>query len=372
MVIIRPLGSTTIRLLLRRFPLQAALVFGLAVATAAAQDTPPLLSGRVRVQPPRPTRWAGDDAGADDPVVRQAAMAALGDDRGAVVVVDPETGRLLTVVNQKLAYSSGYIPCSTIKLVAGLAAIEEGLVEPDTKVWFDGYWFMTMTEGLAISNNVYFSHLGERLGFDRLKRYAHRYGFGEKAGWDLPGEQLGEFPTTEHSYGIGRMTTYGNGISATPLQLAAFVSAIANGGRLYYLQRTNRLDDDAFRPRLKRDLGLGQEVRGLEPGMAKAVHRGTARKARTPGQKVFGKTGTCSERIRRRRTPLGWFASYNEAEGRKLVVVVMLKGRSDAAGPRAAEVAGKVYRALGERAYFSSSAGSRRWAAVEPDRGCAN
>lgn len=369
-MIIRSLGSTTIRLLLRYFPLQAALVCGLAVATAAAQDTPPLLSGRVRAQPPRPTRWAGDVAGADDPIVRQAATTALGDDRGAVVVVDPETGRLLTVVNQKLAYSSGYIPCSTIKLVAGLAAIEEGLVEPDTKVWFDGYWFMTMTEGLAISNNVYFSHLGERLGFERLKRYAHRYGFGERAGWNLPGEQLGEFPATEHSYGIGRMTTYGNGISATPLQLAAFVSAIANGGKLYYLQRSNDEDDDAFTPRLKRDIGLRENVRGLQPGMAKAVHRGTARKARTPGQKIWGKTGTCSERIRRRRTPLGWFASYNEAEGRRLVVVVMLKGRSDAAGPRAAEVAGKIYRALGRQAYFSAVTEQHRFAAANLSGGC--
>ncbi len=342
----------------------------MTLATAAAQDTTPLLSCRVNVQPPRPTRWAGDDSRADDPVVRQAAKAALGDYRGAVVVVDPETGRLLTVVNEKLAYSSGYIPCSTIKLVAGLAAIEEGLVEPDTKVWFDGYWYMTMTEGLAISNNVYFSHLGERLGFERLKRYAHRYGFGEKAGWNLPGEQLGPFPDVEHSYGLGRMTTYGDGISATPLQLAAFVSALANGGKLYYLQRPDGLDDDLFTPRLKRDLGLGDRVSGLAPGMAKAVHRGTARKARTPGQKVWGKTGTCSERIRRRRTPLGWFASYNEAEGRRLVVVVMLKGRSDAAGPRAAEVAGKIYRTLGERAYFSSAVDERRLTAMDRVGGC--
>jgi len=356
---------------LRNLPLQAALLCGLTLATAAAQDTTPLLSRRVSAQPPRPTRWAGDDFRADDPVVRQAATAALGDYRGAVVVVDPETGRLLTVVNQKLAYSSGYIPCSTIKLVAGLAAIEEGLVGPETKVWFDGYWYMTMTEGLAISNNVYFSHLGERLGFERLKRYAHRYGFGEKAGWNLSGEQLGPFPAAEHSYGMGRMTTFGDGISATPLQLAAFVSAIANGGYLYYLQRPNVPDDDSFTPRLKRDLGLREGVRALEPGMAKAVHRGTARKARTPGQKVWGKTGTCSERIRRRRTPLGWFASYNEAEGRRLVVVVMLKGRSDAAGPRAAEVAGKIYRTLGEDAYFSSAAEHRRLTAMNLTGGCA-
>ena len=330
------------------------------------------MSRRVNAQPPRPTRWAGDDVRGDDPAVRQAALAALGDNRGAVVVVDPLNGRLLTVVNQKLAFSSGYIPCSTIKLVVALAAVEEGLVAPETKVWFDGYWFMTMTEGLAISNNVYFSHLGERLGFERLKRRAHRYGFGEKAGWDLAGEQLGEFPAEEHSYGIGRMSTYGDGISVNPLQLAAFVSAISNGGRLYYLQRPDSPAGAAgFKPRLKRDLRLSERVRAVEPGMSEAVRRGTARKARTPGQKVWGKTGTCSQRIRRRRTPVGWFASYNEADDRRLVVVVMLKGRSDAAGPRAAEVAGRIYKALGEREYFSSTRDVRQQAALTLPGGCA-
>lgn len=323
------------------------------------------VSRRANAQPPRPTRWAGDDPRGEDPAVRQAATAALGDHRGAVVVVDPLNGRLLTVVNQKLALSSGYIPCSTIKLVVALAAVEEGLVASETKVWFDGYWYMTMTEGLAISNNVYFSHLGERLGFERLKRYAHRYGFGEKAGWDLAGEQLAEFPAEEHSYGIGRMSTFGDGISASPLQLAAFVSAISNGGRLYYLQRPDRPADRAgFQPRLKRHLRLSEQLRTVEPGMSEAVRRGTGRKARTPGQKVWGKTGTCSERIRGRRIPVGWFASYNEADGRRLVVVVMLKGRSDAAGPRAAEVAGSIYKTLGEREYFSAKRDMRQQAAL--------
>ena len=328
------------------------------------------MSRSVHEPPPRPTRWAGDDIRGEDPAVRQAATAALGDNRGAVVVVDPLNGRLLTVLNQKLAFSSGYIPCSTIKLVVALAAVEEGLVAPETKVWFDGYWFMTITEGLAISNNVYFSHLGERLGFERLKRYAHRYGFGEKAGWHLAGEQLGEFPAEEHSYGIGRMSTFGDGILASPLQLAAFVSAISNGGRLYYLQRSHSPAGRAgFQPRLKRDLRLSERVRTVEPGMSEAVRRGTGRKARTPGQKVWGKTGTCSERIRGRRTRVGWFASYNEADGRRLVVVVLLKGRSNAAGPRAAEVAGKIYKMLGERKYFSSTGDVRQQAAlVQP--GC--
>ena len=335
---------------MRRPGVQICLLLVLCAASALAAKRPSPIKPS-----PKPSPWAGDFSRGDDPVVRLAAITALGEQQGAVVVVDPETGRLLTVVNQKLAFSAGFIPCSTIKLLAGLAALEEGLVGPETKVWFDGYWFMTMKEGLAISNNVYFEHLGRRLGFDRLKRHAHRFGFGEKAGWQIPGEQVGAFPAQEHSYGIARMTTFGDGISATPLQLAAFVSSLANGGKLYYLQYPRDATAiEHFQPKLKRETEAGRWASALELGMAEAVRRGTGRRARTAGQKIWGKTGTCSQESLRRRTPVGWFASYNEAEGRRLAVVVMLKGRSDAGGPRAAEVAGNVYRALGEHQYFSS------------------
>ena len=73
-----------------------------------------------------------DDATYDDPEVRAAAVAALGKYNGAVVAVDPNTGRILTVVNQKLAFGDGYIPCSTIKPTIALAALEENVITPDT------------------------------------------------------------------------------------------------------------------------------------------------------------------------------------------------------------------------------------------------
>ena len=70
----------------------------------------------------------------DDPVVRQAAVAALGRYNGSVVALDPNSGRILSVVNQKLAFSSGFIPCSTIKPVIAVAALEESVITRDTMI----------------------------------------------------------------------------------------------------------------------------------------------------------------------------------------------------------------------------------------------
>src|SRR4051812_25388130 len=77
----------------------------------------------------------GDNVDGDDLTVRRAAVAALGSMRGSVVVVDPTSGRILTMVNQKLGFTSGFIPCSTIKLVTSLAALTEHVVARDTQIY---------------------------------------------------------------------------------------------------------------------------------------------------------------------------------------------------------------------------------------------
>ncbi|MEZ5365464.1 MAG: penicillin-binding transpeptidase domain-containing protein [Bryobacterales bacterium] len=300
---------------------------------------------------------AGDYAAGEDPAVREAAIEALGKWNGSVVVVDADSGRVLTMVNQKLALADGFIPCSTVKLSVGLAALSEGVIQPEEKVYFPGPWFMTMVEGLAISNNVLFDHLGEKLGFERFRRYAKLFGFGEKAGWKIPGEQLGAFPEQEHPDGVGRMTSFGDGISATPLQMAAFTAALANGGKLYYLQHPNSTTEvDALRPKLKRQLPIAKFIPEIERGMAEAVRRGTGKHARVAGQQVRGKTGTCSQYDKGFGVRMGWFASYDrDVNGRKLAVVVMLRGNGVISGPLAAEVAGKLYHKLG-RVEVSQSA----------------
>jgi len=290
---------------------------------------------------------AGDFIAGEDPVARAAAVEALGRYNGAAVVADADTGRVLTIVNQKLALADGYIPCSTIKLVVGLAGLAEGLVEPGEKITFPGGWYMTMVEGLAISNNVYFHRLGERLGFERLSYYARLFGLGERAGWQIPGEQLGVFPDEPHARGVGRMSSFGDGIFVTPLQLTAFAAALANGGQLFYLQRPRSAREAAdFRPRLKRRLPIREWLPELESGMGEAVRRGTARRAGWEGE-LRGKTGTCSLYEGRSRTRLGWFASYGRLpDGRRLAVTVMLRGGALVHGPLAAEVAGQIYSGI--------------------------
>jgi len=69
---------------------------------------------------------AGDETAGEDPVVRQAAIDALGDMNGTAVVIDPANGRILAMVNQKLALSPGAEPCSTIKLTVAMAALPKG------------------------------------------------------------------------------------------------------------------------------------------------------------------------------------------------------------------------------------------------------
>src|SRR5216684_4822698 len=175
----------------------------------------------------------GDTTVGEDPIVRQAALDALGNMNGTVVAIDPTSGRILAMVNQKLALSEGAQPCSTIKLSVALAALSEGVISRETEVSLGGRSQMTLTEALARSNNAYFEEVGRQLGFAKVSYYAHQFGLGELAGYHILGEHLGTYPTQEIDPklgGVGKMCSFGEGISMTPVQLGALVSAIANGG----------------------------------------------------------------------------------------------------------------------------------------------
>src|ERR1035437_10859728 len=102
----------------------------------------------------------GDNVDGDDLTVRRAAVEALGTMNGAVVAVDPTNGRVLSIVNQKLALKSGFVPCSTIKLVTGLAGLSEHVVDRDTPVRLGRYTSFNLTSALAKSNNPFFQRLG--------------------------------------------------------------------------------------------------------------------------------------------------------------------------------------------------------------------
>jgi cell division protein FtsI/penicillin-binding protein 2 len=297
--------------------------------------------------------FAGDITAGEDPVVRQSAIDALDGMNGTAVVIDPSNGRILAMVNQKLALSPGAEPCSTIKITVAMAALSEGLVTRDTPVQLSGFR-MNMTEALAHSNNLYFEELGRELGFERVRHYANQFGLGELAGYHIQGEQLGIYPDKElpaSEGGVGRMCSFGQGVSMTPLQLGAYVAAIANGGTLYYLQHPNTPEEAAhLQPKVKRTLDIAKYVPDLQDGMAGAVEYGTARRLRANFHElpVFGKTGTCSDK----GTRFGWFASYSDSPHGSLVTVFFLEGGRPTFGPRAAELTGVFYRNLWDRNYF--------------------
>ena len=157
---------------------------------------------------------------------------------------------------------------------------------------------------------------------------------------------------SEAEGGVGKMCSFGQGVSMTPLQLGAYVAALANGGTLYYLQHPATPEEvAAFQPRIKRTLDIARFLPDIEDGMAGAVDYGTARRLRANFTEfpVFGKTGTCSNE----GTRFGWFAAFSQFPQGSLVTVFFLEGGRPTFGPRAAELTGDFYRNLWEHNYFT-------------------
>lgn len=302
---------------------------------------------------------SADDPTFDDPIVRQAAVDSLGRYNGSVVAVDPNTGRILAIVNQKIAFSDGYIPCSTIKPTIAIAALEENVITRDTMLKVGRRKYMNLTEALAHSNNVFFEELGRRMGFDTVSKYGRLLGLGELSGYNLPDEHPGSFPMQAPAFGgVARMSSFGEGIQITPLQLAALTAAFANGGTLYYLQYPHSQEEvDNFAPRVKRDLNIANVLPELREGMLAAVLYGTGRLSYDAGgdETPLGKTGTCDDHTNPSR--IGWFVSYADETHPKIALAVLLRGNTRRVkGPTAAQVAGQIYKKLREQNYFTDSA----------------
>jgi cell division protein FtsI/penicillin-binding protein 2 len=318
----------------------------------APAPLPAVVAGGPWTEPTFADSTAGDQVDGEDLAIRRAAVDALGTYNGSVVAVDPTTGRVLTMVNQKIATSSGFQPCSTIKVSVALAGLSEKVIAPANKLRVLPGMRMDLTYALAHSNNYYFATLGQKLGFEKVSYYAHLFGYGERAGLNIPGEQPGRYPAAPpRNGGVGMLTSFGEEIEQTPLQLAALMSAIANGGTLYYLQYPrSQAEVRNLAPKVKRHLEIGGLIPVITPGMRGAVEFGTAHRARDDGD-LAGKTGTCSEG----HTHLGWFGSFNETGKRKLVVVVLLTGGKPAIGPLAAGIAGDVFKRLSDGNYFAEA-----------------
>jgi len=215
---------------------------------------------------------------------------------------------------------------------------------------------------MAHSNNVFFEELGRRMGFDTVAKYARLLGLGELAGYNLPEEHPGSFPAAPPALGgVARMSSFGEGIQVTPLQLAALTAAFANGGTLYYLQYPRTPEEVAnFSPKVKRELNIAAILPEVREGMLAAVLYGTGKSSfdRDGDETPLGKTGTCDDHA----TPshIGWFATYADEVHPKIVLAVLLRGNTRSVkGPLAAVVAGRIYRKLREQNYFGSSTAAK-------------
>lgn len=291
---------------------------------------------------------ARDETTGEDLEVRRAAVAALGNHAGTVVVMDPKTGRVYTVVNQEWALRRGFKPCSTIKLVSGLAGLTEKVIDPvQTVAVSDRRYAIDLTDALAYSNNGYFQNIGGRVGFERILSYARELGLGERTGINHPNESPGRVPLFKTGFAVNRMCSHGDDFEVTPIQLANLVSTIGNGGNLLvpHLPRTPQ-EEAKFQRIVRRKLNIPQDaLQKVIPGMIGAVNYGSGKRAFDAMQTIAGKTGTC---IGSDRSWLGLFASYAPVQNPRLAIVVVVKG-SDGRRHFPAYVAGQIYRSLKHR-----------------------
>ena len=137
-----------------------------------------------------------DDVSKENPLFREAALQALKGHRGSVIVMNPRTGQIYTIVNQDWAFRREWSAGSTFKMITSLAGIEENQLKESSKGFgYNSSMQMNLAKALAVYNNDYFKSLGQNLGSDTLIKYSKQFGLGEKTGIDYPGEIGGYVPT---------------------------------------------------------------------------------------------------------------------------------------------------------------------------------
>ncbi len=302
----------------------------------------------------------------------------LGDRKAAVVVVDPRNGDILALASEpsfdpndmsprisselwkrlqddpnipllNRAISGTYPPGSTFKPAIALAALESG-ISPSYSVDCDGTYELgsmklrcaarhghgpgiDMRSAIRVSCNPYFCTLGVRTGFDKLREYCELFGFGNKTGIWLDGERSGLLPSNEWKQQVKKdgwrtgdtaNLSIGQGyMLATPLQLAMYVSVIANGDTLYKprLYKDEPVTISASVKLSKENLAV---VRG---GMYEVVNspRGGGRHARVKGINVAAKTGTAEYGTRSKRKKHTWMVAYAPYEAPTIAMAVLVE-----------------------------------------------
>ena len=317
--------------------------------------------------------------------------------RGAIVVMDPQTGEILAMAtaptydpnvfidrkeNSKIsrilndpeyplmnrAISGAYPPGSVFKVIIALASLETGLASAHATFtcngslvlgkrtfhcWREeGHGQQILEEAIKNSCNVYFWRLGLVLGVDLIAEYAAKFGIGSLTGIDLPGEFSGLLPSRawkkknlKEDWYKGETLNYSVGqgyLLCTPLQVARFISVFANKGFRVKPYIVKKIGGITLDKKEKKDIGFSPDaLETVRKGMKRVVNdkRGTGLKARQDDVVVSGKTGTAQTS---RGKSHGWFGGFAPYDHAKMVVVVFDE-YGGKGGYYAAETAGKVF-----------------------------
>jgi peptidoglycan glycosyltransferase len=326
------------------------------------------------------------------PEIQEAATTALGNQKGAVVALDPKTGAVLALVTSptfdpndiashdieaagkaydRLASNPQdplsnraareiYPPGSTFKLVTAAAALADGMTPnslldspdrlrlPGTRVFLPnsgdcGGTKITMTQALKVSCNTAFANLGLDLGEDKLREQAQLFGFDRRHLADLGGV-ASQFPDEMNDAQLALSAIGQFDVAASPLQMAMVSAAIANDGVLMdpYVVSTVRAQDlkpiQTHKPEALAKAMTPENAKELQQMMAVVVSEGTGRNAQIPGVEVGGKTGTAQSDPKRK--PYAWFTSFAPLDDPKIAVAVIVEDadipRNDIGGGRVA------------------------------------
>ena len=282
---------------------------------------------------------AKDNTDGEDPQVRAAAVNALGHKAGTVVVMEAQTGKIVTIVNQDWAVKNSFKPCSTIKLVTGVAGLTEHVINPEGGIGNSANGVL-LDGAIAHSNNGYFQRVGSNLGSGKMVNYARELGLGQPTGINVDGETGGRVPNGNSNL---RIYSHGDDFEVTPLQLAVLTSAIAEGGKRVVPQvAKTRFEGSNFRAKYQSPVPVpAQELDQMLPGMIGTAEYGTAHRGVDATLGIAGKTGSCIYK----GTWIGLFTSVAPVENPKYAVVVITRGSGER-GKYAAAIAGRVYQAL--------------------------
>src|SRR5947209_13715358 len=295
-----------------------------------------------------------------DARLQNAAVDALGQREGTIIVLDVQTGRIRAVANPTLASEQAFPPGSTIKPFTALAGLQSHLISNESRLLCRGKFAheqfslncahpkisapFDAAHALAYSCNYFFGELGQRLSASAFTSTLASFGFGERTGFGA-NESVGKIPRGKLA--AGDALGEGDNLLVTPLQLLAGYAALVNGGHLYDLKAA---PPDGFAPHERAAINISPTHRAiLIEGMRGAVEYGTATRSGF-GQlplNIFAKTGTATE-IGGYRTN-GWFVGFAADEGAqgvvppdavKIAVLVFLKHSH---GAECAEVSKRIF-----------------------------